>query len=214
MALEKINLPIVDTVPRGAMDILLREADDRIDAFFDSAGAQRMPRYIPSDALSVYAALTEIRRMRWNGRPRLCEWGSGFGVSACLAAMMGFEAVGIEIEPELASHARRLAKDFDLPVRFYCGTLVPDGCDLHHDPVADMWALTFAQENAPPEHYRYPKWGFSPSDFDVIFAYPWPGESRFMEELFARTAREGSLLLTYYGIDDLNLFRKTQSIKK
>ena len=49
-----------------------------------------------------------------------------------------------------------------------------------------------------------------PDDFDVVFAYPWPGEEQVIFDLFADTAAVGSLLLTYHGMDGVRLQRKVK----
>ena len=51
-----------------------------------------------------------------------CEWGSGFGVVTCLAAMLEFDASGIEIESDLVDAAEDLSADFGLAVEFMCGS--------------------------------------------------------------------------------------------
>ena len=48
----------------------------------------------------------------------------------------------------------------------------------------------------------------TPDDFDVVFAYPWPDEEYIIEELFARHADAGALLLTYHDSGDIKLRRK------
>ena len=45
-------------------------------------------------------------------------------------------------------------------------------------------------------------------DFDVVFAYPWPGEERVIERLFERFACDGALLITYNGTEGVRLFRR------
>src|SRR5205085_9980642 len=77
-----------------------------------------------------------------------CEWGSGFGVVACLAAFLEFDASGIEIEGELVDAARQLADDFDLPVEFIHGSFIPKGAaiDVNHGD-AFNW-LTTEEANA------------------------------------------------------------------
>ena len=50
-----------------------------------------------------------------------------------------------------------------------------------------------------------------PDDFDVIFAYPWPGEEDVIMQLFDRYAAVGALLLTYHGIEELRIRRKAHS---
>jgi hypothetical protein len=49
-----------------------------------------------------------------------------------------------------------------------------------------------------------------PDDFDVVFAYPWPGEEQVIFDLFAGSTAVGALLLTYHGLEGLRLHRKVK----
>src|SRR4029079_19467023 len=106
------------------------------------------------------------------------EWGSGFGVVACLAAMLDFDAVGIEIESDLVDEAQQLADDFDLPVEFFCGGFIPRGSAIHAGS-GYSWLST-------DESTGDGVLGLDPDDFDVTFAYPWPDEEGATETLFER----------------------------
>ena len=44
---------------------------------------------------------------------------------------------------------------------------------------------------------------------DLVFAYPWPGESEPMQKRFADTARPGDRLLLYLGPDEWAAWEKT-----
>src|SRR2546423_1671474 len=81
----------------------------------------------PAATLAAFGALQALAESALAPGGRFCEWGSGFGVVTCLAAMIGFDACGIEIEPDLVAAARRLAADFDLSAEFVCGSFVPRG---------------------------------------------------------------------------------------
>ena len=48
-----------------------------------------------------------------------------------------------------------------------------------------------------------------PSDIDLFFVYPWPGEDRFVQELFEQCAQTGAILLAYLGADELACWQKT-----
>ncbi len=50
--------------------------------------------------------------------------------------------------------------------------------------------------------------GLDPDDFDVVFAYPWPGEERLIESLFEKYAAEEALLLMYNKFNSVRLRRK------
>jgi hypothetical protein len=132
-----------------------------------------------------------------------CEWGSGFGVVACLAAMLDFDSHGIEIEKDLVDAAQHLAADFHLPVEFICGSFMPGGSEEFVAADAEYAWLSMDQTNA------YAELALAPDDFDVIFAYPWPDEERLIADLFDEFAGERTVLVTYHGADNFRLRRKT-----
>ena len=104
----------------------LREADLRVTQFLRNSPI-RATGFVPSDFTTVYHALRAIAEANLATGTSLCEWGSGFGVVASSAAMLGFKVCGIETESGLVEASRRLADDFGLPVQFVHGSLVPSG---------------------------------------------------------------------------------------
>jgi hypothetical protein len=66
------------------------------------------------------------------------------------------------------------------------------------------WMTTDAQA-------AYEDLGLEPDDFDLIFAYPWPGEEQVIFDLFADCAATGALLLTYHGLEGVRLQRKRRN---
>ena len=182
---------------------LLADAQQRIDALEDKSRAE-IPAFVPSNFEVVYRALVEINASNLATGRRFIEWGSGVGVVACLASHVGFDAVGIEIEPKLVDIANAIAEEHDVAVDFVCGSFVPNGSDAHadwNDGVA--WLTTDAPDG-------YDDLELEPDDFDVVFAYPWPGEEQVIFDLFADIAAVGALLLTYHGIDGVKLQRKVK----
>jgi hypothetical protein len=125
-------------------------------------------------------------------------------VIACLASCVGFDAVGIEIEPKLVDIARRLAADHKIAVQFAGGSFIPDGIVPRVDWVDGVAWLTTTGDDGHKEL------DLEPDDFDIVFAYPWPGEEQVIFDLFADTAAVGALLLTYHGLDGVKLQRKVR----
>jgi len=117
-------------LPSDVRDFL-READLRVSQFVRNSPI-RLTGFVPSDFVTVYHALRAITEANLAPGTSLCEWGSGFGVVASLAAMLEFNVCGIEIERGLVDASRRLADDFGLPVEFVHGSYVPSGryCQL------------------------------------------------------------------------------------
>src|SRR4051812_35859688 len=124
-------MPLIDLTPPAAEagippDVrrFLRDADERIDDFQIWS---RVPAFVPSDYPGAYRLLRALADSPTIRGHRFCEWGSGFGVVTCLAALVGFDACGIEVAGELVGEARKLAEDYDLAAEFVCGSFVPRG---------------------------------------------------------------------------------------
>jgi predicted O-methyltransferase YrrM len=203
---KEANIPLLELCLPASEDTLphdirafLREADRRIRRF---RADFRVPGFVQSDYPRVYQALRSLADAATGNH--LCEWGSGFGVVTCLAAMLGFEACGIEIEEELVEAARRLAEDFELPVEFIRDSFIPRGSERCLEVVERFAWLTSTAGSVREDE------GLGPEDFDVIFAYPWPDEEDVIGALFERNAGTGALLLTYHGHDDMRLRRKVR----
>jgi hypothetical protein len=77
---------------------VLEDAAVRVEQFIEGTLDDPVAGFVPSDYDLVYRTLEMVRNQTG---PEFCEWGSGLGVITCLAAMLGFDAVGIEIEPRL-----------------------------------------------------------------------------------------------------------------
>ncbi|MDB5306239.1 MAG: class SAM-dependent methyltransferase [Gemmataceae bacterium] len=199
-------MPLIDLPPPvGEAGIppdvrrFLRQADERIEAF---QVWSRVPAFVPSDFDGAYRLLRALADSPLARGPRFCEWGSGFGVVTCLAAMVGFDACGIEVAGELVDHACQLAADFDLEAEFVRGSFVPRGGE---DRVCRTGEYAWFTTDADA---AYDELGLDPDDMDVVFAYPWPDEEAVTGELFDRYAGPGAVLITYHGGDDFRLRRK------
>ena len=152
----------------------------------------------------MYHALDWIASAHLAAGRRFLEWGSGIGVVACLAAELGFDAIGIEIEPALVEIAESLAADHEVDVEFACGSYVPNGAEPFVDIAGEV---TWLRTDRPDS---YADLDLEPEDFDLIYAYPWPGEEQVIFDLFENCAAVGSLLLTYHSQDGLRLQRKVR----
>jgi hypothetical protein len=201
-----IDISINGSVLPDDVVAFLREADLRISQFVRNSPI-RVTGFVPSDFVTVYHSLRAITEANLAPGTSLCEWGSGFGVVASLAAMLGFRACGIETERGLVDASRKLADDFGLPVEFVHGSFIPSGAEAdveeaYADTSAEyFWLVTDADD-------AYDELGLDPHDFDVVFAYPWPGEEFLIEGLFEKYAAEEALLLTYNKYNSVRIRRK------
>jgi hypothetical protein len=188
-----------DAVP-GDVRRFLSEAARRVERFQRRGLA---PGFVASDFTRVFAALRALEGSGLLAGRWFCEWGSGLGVVSCLAAGLGFDAWGIEIEGDLVHASRRLADDFGVPAEFVEGSFLPRGADALLGRRRDFaWLSTDGLSG-------YEQIGIDVADFDAVFAYPWPDEEGLVGELFEHYAQAGALLLTYHGGEDLLLRRKT-----
>jgi hypothetical protein len=205
MRLTEIPLPLeAIELPADVVEFL-QEADRRVHWF-----SERMPGlisgFIPSDFVAVYQTLSFIRDRHLTCGNSFCEWGSGLGVVAALATMLGFDAYGIEINPELLEASQQLAADFDLPTMLIQGSFVPPGSD-HLLDRAFMDLEGGLKLHAEADR-AYEELGLDVCDFDIIFTYPWPDDEPLIARLFSRYASRGSLLLTYHDSKPIRLRRK------
>ena len=199
MSLTELELTVGEVAPHGAVRSFLREADLRIERFQIRGCAHA---FVPSDYGLAYGVLRALAAGPYSRGRRFCEWGSGFGVVAGLAALLDYDAYGIEIEAELVAEARRLADDFGLPVEFAQGSFVPRGAEarVHAGGTYD-WLTTDGD-------YAYDDLGLDPDDFDVVYAYPWPDEEAVTAAVFERYAGLGAVLVTYHGGEGFRVRRK------
>jgi protein-L-isoaspartate O-methyltransferase len=204
--LVEIPLPEATTpLPSDVADFL-SEVNDRIDGFMRNHPTWGSG-FVPSDFATVYRALRAIADTNLTTGRRLCEWGSGFGIVAMLAELVGFQSCGIEIDRALVDQSHALADGFEFAAEFVHGSFIPrgsEGCaeEAYADNDAGVVWLVTETDGA------YEELGLDPDDFDIIFAYPWPGEENVIDRLFDRCAADGALLLTYGQCNSVRLQRK------
>jgi hypothetical protein len=191
MALHELSWRPSATPPDAATAAFLADAQARIDAFFEERWQEPIVGFVPSDFAKLWPALAALQEQALAPGRRFCEWGCGFGVVAGLAARLGFEAHGIEIERDLVAGARALLAAHAIDVKLACGSFIPPGGDALAKIRAEMaWLIT----GGPDGHALLQR---EPEEWDVVFAYPWPGEEHVVDRLFDRFAAPGALLVTW-----------------
>ena len=204
MPLQSIEIPddIKQLSHSQAAIRLIELANDRIDTFMRNNDSVT-ENFVNCDFYLVDQSLAWIEQNHLLNGHRFCELGSGFGVAAMLASLRGLESVGIEIEANLVDQACDLADALEISTSFYCGSFIP------RDTI-DISELGRDVEHVEThEGEVYDEIGLEMDDFDLFFAFPWPGEEHFFEAAFEAGAAVNALLLTYRGRDGMHLVRKT-----
>lgn len=202
MRLKQIDFePPLRSLPTRVVE-LLNDGDQRIERLQHDHRDRPIAAFVPSDFAAAYHALDLISELGLAPGHRFVEWGSGAGVVACLASILGWDAVGIEIEDPLVDLAEGLAEDHEIEVEFVRGSFVPEDC---HADLAEQRDINWLRTDGAD---AYDWLGLDPDDFDLVFAYPWPGEEGIVLDIFAECGAVGALLLTYHGQEGLRLHRK------
>lgn len=132
---------------------------------------------------------------------RFLEWGSATGVITVMADLLGFEAYGIELDPELVNIARGLAKRFDSRARFAVGSFLPAGYQWR-PRTGDGRIGTIGHGISGYAELQHPL-----EDFDLVYAYPWNGEEPMMHDLMRCYGGDRARLLLHGGTEGVRIYR-------
>ena len=183
-----------------AASLLTRIAAEMGQRLVDVAGEDRRD-FVSSELAAVHATLQELLDRDLARGMLFCEWGSGVGAVCAVAASLGFEANGIEIQPALVAISRGLLDDLHLEARFAHGSFLQPG-DEELVSTCDHTCQDVSLD-------AYRELGFELADCDVVFAYPWPQEDASYDEVFLRHATPGALLITFHDSSRVLVQRRT-----
>src|SRR5437870_6450406 len=127
MALEAIAMEGPEARVSDHVARLIATCSRGWERFFADHDDHQAPRFVPSVPERVWAVLAEVTTRQLPPTRVFCEWGSGFGTATCLAALLGYEAYGLEIDEELVRLARAIARRLGIPVTMLCTSFLPAG---------------------------------------------------------------------------------------
>lgn len=177
----------LDPALHTRLSALMEEGSD-IFHEFDLLHRQR--EWHPFVAANYRDVLDVLLPLRQPGAMFL-EWGSATGVITIMADMLGFQAYGIEIDGTLVDIARRLATKYQSHATFAAGSYLPMGYEWR-DPTGDRRTGTVGEGISGYLELKHPL-----EDFDIVFAYPWPGEAEIMQDVMRRYGRPDARLILH-----------------
>ena len=127
MAIEEIELDLPEADVSDKLARLIDTCSRGWERFFADNDNYQAPRFVPSVPEMVLSALEEVTKRHLPPNRVFCEWGSGFGTATCMAALLGYEAYGLEIEEELVRRSRAIARQLVIPVEIICTSMFPEG---------------------------------------------------------------------------------------
>lgn len=182
---------------------------DAVDRYVEQHRVNTSSNYagfVPSDYQMVYQHLKYLYESSLLSGERFCEWGSGVGVVASLAAMIGYESFGIEYNEDLVVVAEKIREEFGIPVELIQGSFVPPGTEKLVD---EAFASQEGELSLYVESDRtYSELGYDAVDFDLFFCFPWPTDIDLTLKMFEHHAAQGALMLLYYSTESMGLYRK------
>ena len=163
----------------------------------------RLHEFHPFVAADYDAVLQALLPHRAPGR-RFLEWGSATGVITIMADFLGFDAYGIELDPDLVTTARGLATKFHSGAQFAAGSFLPAGYEFKPSDGDGRIGTIGSGESG------YLQLGHPLEDFDVVFAFPWGGEEAMMLDVMRCFGRPDTILLMNTVNSGVKIYRAGQ----
>ena len=182
---------------RARLTALCAEGWALWDQFDEEVRQHHFHPFVAADYDLVVDALMRHR----GANLRFLEWGAATGVITIIADLLGFDAHGIELDPDLVATARKLATRFDSRARFVAGSFLPAGYEWRP---ADGDRRTGTLGTGPS---GYRELGHGLDEFDVVFGYPWDGERALMLDVMSRYGRDDATLLLNHVNDGVVAYR-------
>lgn len=192
----------VDSATLGRLDALCAEGWELWSRFDMEVRQDSWHPFVAADYELVQQALIELRRPGM----RFLELGSATGVITIMADLLGYEAVGIELDEDLVRIARDLATRSESAATFVAGSFLPTGFHLGKGEDPRLGTIGVAAS-------AYPALGRALDDFHVVFGFPWDGEESTMLELMRAWGSQEAHLLLHSVARGVEVYRGGRLLK-
>lgn len=199
---KKASPARMDEALAARMKALCEEGWEVWDRFALEVRQHEFHPFVAADYEAVLEALLPHRRP---GR-KFLEWGSATGVITIMADFLGFEAYGIELDPDLVATARALATKFGSGAQFASGSFLPAGYQFHP---SDGDGRIGTIGSGPSGYLQI---GHPLEDFDVVFTFPWGGEEAMMLDVMRCYGRPDTILLMNTVNSGVQVYRAGQVV--
>ena len=182
------------------MQQLWREAEQLWDA---SDSTTPFQGYVSADYPVVFEALQGLKGQVLS----ILEWGSGLGVVTIMASRLGFDAYGIEVEPELVDYSTNFAARFGPHAQFAEGSFIPEEFDYQPRRGDEI------QQTRTDVDSAYLALDMELRDFDLVYAYPWPEEYNLFRNIVKTCGNPQGLFMSFDVREGLKLERMSDETK-
>lgn len=187
-------MPEPDPKTREVLDAICEAAWAHWEAFDATVRERDFHPFVASD----YDAVRRALEVHCRPGQRFLELGSANGAITLMAAALGCDAYGLELDSDLVRTAREMATRVGVSATFVVGSFLPAG---YRWPSADDQGYTSTLDAGES---GYVKLGKGLDDFDIVFAYPWDGDTALMLNLVRDYGSAESLVLLHHtngGVD-------------
>jgi hypothetical protein len=192
----------VDPALRERLAAVVEEGRDLFDRFDLEVRQKDFHPFVAADYEIVLRTLLALRAPGL----RFLEWGSATGVVTIMADLLGYEAYGIELDPQLVEVARGLAAKHGSAARFAAGSFLPAGY-RYRPRDGDGRKGTIGDGVS-----GYCELGHPLDDFDLVYGYPWGGEEPLMLDLMRAYGAPDARLLLHGTAVGMRIFRRGRLI--
>jgi len=195
---------MMDPSASARIAALIEEGFEIFDHFDRTTREKAFHPFIAADYERVFEALLALQptmrpRPHRPGPPAFLELGSATGVITIMADLIGFDAAGIELDMSLVAIARQLATKYESRARFAGGSFLPTGYRWNGKSGDGRMGTIGAGPSA------YAELGRALDDFDLVYAYPWDGETPMLLDFARQYADPSAQLLIMDSVEGLRV---------